>query len=96
MKSWHLISYDVRDPKRLRLAARKLAAYGTRVQYSMFRCRLDRETLEKLRWELSQILDPVDSLLVMPICAQCTSKVPVHSTSDQNDWADSPPTFKIV
>jgi CRISPR-associated protein Cas2 len=65
MKSWHLISYDVRDPKRLRLVARKLEAYGTRVQYSIFRCRLTRESLEKLRWELAEILDQADSLLVI-------------------------------
>lgn len=96
MKSWHLIAYDVRDPKRLRRVAQTLEGYGTRVQYSLFRCRLDRETLEKLRWELAKILDPVDSLLVMPICAQCASKVPVHSTQDQTDWADEVPTFRIV
>lgn len=96
MKSWHLIAYDVRDPKRLRRVAHTLEGYGTRVQYSLFRCRLDRETLEKLRWELAKILDPVDSLLVMPICAQCASKVPVHSTHDQTDWADEMPTFRIV
>lgn len=47
-KHWHLVSYDVRDAKRLRQVAKKLEGYGGRVQYSVFRCRLDRETLEKL------------------------------------------------
>jgi CRISPR-associated protein Cas2 len=96
MKTWHLIAYDVRDPKRLRRVAKKLEAYGSRVQYSIFRCRLDRPGLEKLRWELAEIMDSADSLLVMPICAQCASKVPIHSTADQSDWADDAPTFRII
>ena len=32
-KNWHLISYDVRDSRRLRLVARILEGYGERVQY---------------------------------------------------------------
>ena len=96
MKTWNLIAYDVRDPKRLRQVAKKLEAYGTRVQYSIFRCRLTAEELAKLRWELAVILEPEDSLLVMPICTKCAAKVPVHSTNDQSDWGDDPPTFKIV
>ena len=47
-KHWHLITYDVRDPKRLRSVAKKLESYGTRIQFSVFRCRLDPEALEKL------------------------------------------------
>ena len=31
MKHWHLISYDVRDPKRLRKVAKMLEGYGTRI-----------------------------------------------------------------
>lgn len=96
MKTWHLIAYDVRDPGRLRRVAKKLEAYGTRVQYSLFRCRLDRPSLEKLRWELAEIIAPEDSLLVMPICAQCASKVPIHSTADQAEWAEDLPSFRIV
>jgi CRISPR-associated protein Cas2 len=96
MKMWHLIAYDVREPKRLRRVAQKLEAYGTRVQYSIFRCRLDRPMLEKLRWELAEIMKPEDSLLVMPICSQCASKVPIHSTGDQTDWAEELPSFRVI
>ncbi|QDT32303.1 CRISPR-associated endonuclease Cas2 [Thalassoglobus polymorphus] len=96
MKTWYLIAYDVRDPKRLRHVSKKLEAYGSRIQYSIFRCRVDAETLAKLRWELSEILDTIDSLLVIPICTKCAGKVPVHSTPDQHGWADDPPTFQIL
>jgi CRISPR-associated protein Cas2 len=95
-RHWHLISYDVRDPQRLRKVARTLEGYGSRIQYSVFRCRLDRTSLEKLRWELNQILDSVDDLLVIPLCEGCACQVPVHSTGDQSSWAAPLPTFRIV
>lgn len=95
-KHWHLIAYDVREPKRLRRVARILEGYGTRIQYSIFRCRLDREALEKLHWELSKEMDVTDDLLVMPMCACCAAKVPRHSTGDQSDWADPVATFRIA
>lgn len=95
-KNWHLISYDIRDPKRLRKVAKILEGFGTRIQYSIFRCRLDREALEKLRWELNREMETEDSLLVMPLCSQCASKVPEHSTGDQSDWTGPAPTFRIA
>ena len=68
-KSWHLVSYNVRDPKRLRKVAKKPEGYGERLQYSVFRCRLDHTAIEKLCWELTEIMKSEDDLLVMPICA---------------------------
>ena len=95
-RHWHLIRYDVRDPKRLRRVAKILEGYGTRLQYSVFRCRLDERTLEKLHWELNQVLADEDDLLVMPLCPACAAKVPEHSTGDQSSWVDKPPSFNIV
>jgi CRISPR-associated protein Cas2 len=95
-KSWHLITYDIRNPRRLRKVAKKLEGYGERIQYSVFRCRLDKVALEKLCWELAQIMKENDDLLVMPICSGCAERVPLHSTGDQSSWAARPPSFKIV
>ncbi|MCG6157258.1 CRISPR-associated endonuclease Cas2 [Rubinisphaera margarita] len=95
-KHWHLISYDVRDPKRLRKVAQKLEAYGNRVQYSVFRCRLDRPTLEKLHWELNQLMTGEDDLLVIPLCPSCAGRVPIHSTGDQSSWAEPLPSFRVI
>ena len=95
-KHWHLVTYDVRDDKRLRRVAKKLEGYGSRVQYSVFRCRLDRETLEKLHWELTQIMQAEDDLLVIPLCEACAEKIPEHSTGDQQSWCGPPPTFRVV
>jgi len=64
-KNWYLISYDIRDPKRLSQTARHLEGYGARVQYSLFRCRLTVRQLERLQWELTPILAPEDDLLII-------------------------------
>jgi CRISPR-associated protein Cas2 len=95
-RKWHLITYDVRDPKRLRQVAGKLESYGERIQYSVFRCRLDHESLEKLHWELNQIMASEDDLLVLPICASCAGRVPIHSTGDQSDWIDKPVSYRVI
>ncbi|GIW99935.1 MAG: hypothetical protein KatS3mg111_3268 [Pirellulaceae bacterium] len=95
-KLWHLVTYDVRDPKRLRQVAKLLESYGERIQLSVFRCRLDRVHLEKLHWELNQIMAEEDDLLVIPLCASCAAKIPRHSTGDQSSWAEPPPTFRVI
>ena len=95
-KHWHLVSYDVRDAKRLRKVAKTVESYGTRLQYSVFRCRLDREALEKLHWELSKVMDPIDDLLIIPLCDACSCKVQMHSSGDRSDWREPPASFRII
>jgi CRISPR-associated protein Cas2 len=95
-RHWHLITYDVRDSKRLKKVAKKMEAYGTRVQYSVFRCRLDREALEKLHWELTKIMAQEDDLLVIPLCESCSSKVPRHSSGDCSDWVGPAQTYRVL
>lgn len=93
---WHLITYDVRDAKRLRKVAKKLEGYGTRIQYSVFRVRVDNQSLEKLHWELNQIMEDEDDLLVIPLCGNCAEKIPEHSTGDQSEWTGPQPSFRVI
>ena len=85
MKNWHLIAYDIRDPKRLRLTATLLEGYGQRIQYSLFRCHLTSRLLQKVRWELTQILSTEDSLLIIPLCDHCAAKITVDGRPAQWD-----------
>ncbi len=96
LRNWHLITYDVRDAKRLRKVAKKLEGYGTRIQFSVFRVRVDNQTLEKLHWELNHIMENEDDLLVIPLCNGCACKVAEHSTGDQSDWAGNPPSYRVI
>ena len=52
-----LVSYDIRDPKRLRRVARSLEGFGVRLQYSVFECPLDAIRLAKLKSELHEIVN---------------------------------------
>lgn len=52
-----LVSYDIRDPKRLRRVARSLEGFGVRLQYSVFECPLDAIRLARLKSELHGIVN---------------------------------------
>ena len=93
-KKWRLICYDVRDPKRYRLLYKVMKGVGRRIQYSIFRSRLDEREVEQLRWQLAQILDPLDRLLVVDLCPSCASRV--ISRNHVEGWTEQPPTFTIV
>ena len=94
---WYLISYDVRDAKRLRRVAKHLEGYGERMQYSVFRCWLGSAQLQKLRWELTQRLALEDDVLIIPLCSRCVARLEVaHSASKRPQWPDAPITHKIV
>jgi CRISPR-associated protein Cas2 len=94
---WYLVCYDVRDAKRLHKVAKHLEGYGSRAQYSVFRCWLSAGQMQKLRWELTQLMDSVDELLMIPLCAQCVAGMEAaHSATHRPRWPDTPVTHKIV
>ena len=94
---WWLVCYDVRDPKRLRKTAKHMEGYGERMQYSVFRCWLTPRQVQQLRWELTSILDPVDDVLIIPLCSRCVESIQgTHSALKPPDWPEEPPGHKIV
>jgi len=84
----------VRDSKRLRRVAKHLEGYGERLQYSVFRCRLTARDLERLRWELAQMMENEDNLLVIGLCSRCGSRVAAMHGIES--WAEQPRTFEII
>ncbi|GGJ07602.1 hypothetical protein GCM10010885_15910 [Alicyclobacillus cellulosilyticus] len=66
-RSFYLICYDIRDPKRWRKCYKLLKSYGKPIQYSVFQCHLSSTMMAKLRWELAALLAEEDSLLIAPI-----------------------------
>ena len=95
---WYLVCYDVRDTKRLRKVARHLEGYGTRLQYSIFRCWLSPQQVQRLRWELTErLVTPEDDVMFIPLCARCLEGLAVaHSASKRPDWPDAPESHTIV
>ena len=94
---WYLVCYDVRDPKRLRKCAKHMEGHGSRIQYSVFRCRLTATQARRLQWELTEMLMPEDEVLIIPLCDRCVAGVKVtHSTANDVEWTTEPPTHTIV
>jgi CRISPR-associated protein Cas2 len=94
---WWLVSYDVRDPNRLRRAAKHLEGYGERMQYSVFRCWLTPRQMQALRWELTDLLDAEDDVLVIPLCDRCVGGIQsTHTAVKQPDWPEAPKKHRIL
>jgi CRISPR-associated protein Cas2 len=93
-KKWYLISYDVRDSKRLYRVAKCLGGYGNRIQYSIFRCYLGKRHLERMKWELTKIMEKEDALLIVGLCNSCASRV--KSVGCEIEWSTENKTFEIV
>jgi CRISPR-associated protein Cas2 len=94
---WYLVCYDVRDPKRLRHAARLLEGYGQRMQYSIFRVWLSTPQMEKLRWELTELLEPEDDVMLIPLTSQCVRAIKItHQDIKEINWPTEPPSHRII
>ncbi len=93
-KLLHLVCYDISDQKRWRKAYVLLKGYGRRVQFSIFRCRITKRQLERMRWELEKILETDDRLLILSLCADCTRKV--ISRNAVPDWGKDQPKFTVI
>jgi CRISPR-associated protein Cas2 len=93
-KLWYLVCYDIRDPKRWRKAFKLLKGYGSGLQYSIFRCRLEARQIERLRWELETILNEEDRLMIIALCGGCISRLVSRNTKVQ--WQEAEPRFQIM
>lgn len=93
MKNWYLVAYDIRDDKRLQRVAKTLSGFGSRLQYSLFRCRLSERDAERLRWELSRITRDEDDVLFVGLCAGCLARL--RSRAAGGVWAEEPPVVVI-
>ncbi len=94
---WYLVSYDVRDPKRLRRAAKLVEGFGHRLQYSVFRCWMSGRSAQELRWKLTELLEPEDDVLLIPLCSRCVKGITAtHSSQKAPNWPDEPDSHLIV
>ena len=56
MRQAYLVTYDISDPKRLRLVYQTMRGYGDHVQLSVFRCELSERARLELCGKLSDIM----------------------------------------
>ena len=94
-KNWYLLFYDVFDDARLRATHKVLSAWGHPVQFSVFRVRATNRELERLRFELAEVLDPADRLMVVRLCPHCSKTVSVRG-KELSPFTIDPPPFRIL
>lgn len=80
----YLVTYDIRDPKRLRRVFKLMKGFGEWLQLSVFQCRLSR----RRHAELLQLLDDVvnrrvDALLIIDLGPADKVKPRVVSLGDK-------------
>ena len=90
----HLVTYDIRDPKRWRRAYRILRGYGSRIQYSVFRVNGTALQMARLRRDLQRVPDPEDALLVLRLCASCADQA--AALHEEHQWPADDAPFKIL
>ena len=94
---WWLVCYDIHDPDRLRKAAKHMEGYGERMQWSVFRCWMTKRAMERLRWELTALLDPADEVLLIPLCGTCVGGiVGIHLAGQSAPWPGQPSRHLVV
>lgn len=70
-----LVAYDISDPKRLYRVAKLMKRYGTRVQRSIFECRLDQTRLKLLLAEIKVTIKPRrDRVQIYRLCDFCQQR----------------------
>ena len=64
----YVVCYDICHPKRLRKVYKICRAFGDHIQFSVFRCVLNRQRLVELRSALEDVVAPgKDQILLFPI-----------------------------
>ncbi len=69
--AWYLISYDIRDPRRLRRAHQLLRRQTHPLLESLFAYRGSPRQLQSLQEHLAQCLSPADDLLIYRLRTDC-------------------------
>ena len=86
----HLVTYDIRHPKRLRRVAKICEDFGCRRQLSVFLCRVSATDLVRLKARLEDIIEPKeDQVLFIRLCGGCAVDIealgvptPAHDAQD--------------
>ena len=72
----HIVTYDIRHPKRLRRVAKACEDFGCRRQLSVFLYRISAVDLVRLKARLEEIIDlKEDQMIFIRLCAMCAAEI---------------------
>ena len=68
----YIVAYDIRVDRRRQKVMNTLKNYGTRVQFSVFECEMDRPRLLQLAGLLRALINKrTDRIHIFPLCESC-------------------------
>lgn len=80
---FYVISYDITDDKRRNKVAKILESYACRVQYSVFEIICNEEIIEKITYELKNVIkENEDSIRIYSLCNSCVKRVIVFGAGE--------------
>ena len=73
----YVVSYDIVSDRLRSKIAKTLEGYGTRIQYSVFECRLSEKKYKELYGKLMQLMTGVEegSIRFYSLCGNCERKI---------------------
>lgn len=73
----YVVSYDITSDRRRNKIAKTLEGYGTRIQYSVFECRLAEKKYKEMYRKLMQLMsdEAEGSIRIYSICGNCEGKI---------------------
>jgi len=77
MSQFLVVSYDIPSDRRRLKVMKTLEGFGTRVQYSVFECRLKPAEIADLRKQLKRLANKQDSLRLYFIGAEDVSRIEI-------------------
>ncbi len=68
MRRLYFVTYDIRDPKRLRRVFKTMKGFGAHLQLSVFQCELPEIDLVRMKAALTEIIDQrEDQVLIIDL-----------------------------
>ena len=78
-----VVTYDIRDPKRLVRVGKIMKDYGQRVLKSVFECNIATNTFESMKARVEDVIDPMeDSVRYYFLCDKCLRNNEISGQSE--------------
>ena len=73
----YVVSYDITSDRLRGRIAKTLERYGTRIQYSVFECRLGEKKYKEMYSRLMELMSGEEegSIRMYSVCGNCESKI---------------------